>query len=178
MSEPKGIFVLQDGTVIDAHAFPADAIVAKDGLTVAWNGGDWSAPEDTKLVDQPGAAIGWLLQKGKLVAPPEPEPPPAPVPPAISDRQFGQGLWHDGLISYADCEAFVSVGAIPKAMQDIIDTLADDDTGQPTPRKEATILVKGAKEYQRSNELVDVIRQAQGWTVEQLDDRWRAWGAL
>ena len=162
-----------DGVVHEVFTLDAEAVPGEDIFT----------PDFAKtLVDatkaKPQPAEGWTYD-GKKFAPPEPEPePPAQVPPVISDRQFGQGLWHDGLISYAECEAFVSVGAIPKAMQDIIDTLADDDTGQPTPRKEATILVKGAKEYQRSNELVDVIRQAQGWTVEQLDEHWRAWGAL
>lgn len=174
----KTIYVVRDGVVVDAHLAPGDAKVSGSGSSVTWNGGEFPETNGVTYVDQPDAAIDWLMQDGKLIAPQEPEAPPAPVPAVISDRQFGQGLWHDGLISYEECEVFVSVGTIPKALQDIIDTLADDDTGQPTPRKEATILLKGAKEYQRANELVDVIRQAQKWTVDQLDQHWRGWAAL
>ncbi|MBY0252868.1 MAG: hypothetical protein K2X54_16065 [Methylobacterium organophilum] len=106
-------------------------------------------------------------------------PPPAEaVPMTISDRQFAEGLWHEGIIAYPEFLAFVGPGTIPKALQDILDTLPDDETGQPTPRKVAIGLVTGAKEYRRDNPLVDIVRQAHGWTTEELDGRWRTWATL
>lgn len=133
-----------------------------------------------------------ILRDGELVEisdaewaeqnPPGSEPQ-APVPDVISDRQFGDGLWDDGIISFAECEAFVSVGAIPGPLQAIVDALPDDSTGAPTPRKSAIILIKGAKEYQRSNPLVEIVRQAlevadPKWTPDYLDARWRVWASL
>lgn len=111
-------------------------------------------------------------------------PPQAPVrtpPPDISDRQFGEGLWTDGIISYEEYIAFTGVGAIPPPLQVIIDTLPDDDTGRPTPRKIATGMVMGATTYRRDEPLVDYVRQVLEagdplWTPAHLDERWRAWG--
>ena len=103
--------------------------------------------------------------------------------PALSDRQFGDGLWDDGIITYEECVAFVSVGTIPAALQAIVDQLPDDNTGGPTPRKSATILIKGAKEYRFDNPLVEAVRVTLAasdpkWTTEYLAARWRAWSAL
>lgn len=103
---------------------------------------------------------------------------PNVMPEAISDRQFGEGLWHEGVITYEECERFVSVGEIPKALQDIIDLLPDDDTGAPTPRKTATVVIKGAKEYRRHHPLTDQVRVALGMTPAELDARWLTWSRL
>ena len=128
-------------------------------------------PDVVLLTQQPGLR-GWdeFVASGIPIAP--------AVPEVISDRQFGEGLWHDGLISFEDYIAFVGPGTIPAPLQAILDTLPDDDTGAPTPRKVAIGLVTGATEYRLSEPLVDVVRQAQGWTVEELHDHWRAWAAL
>jgi hypothetical protein len=98
--------------------------------------------------------------------------------PDISDRQFARGLWGDGIITFDECEAFVSTGVIPAAMQKLIDALPDDDTGAPTERKEAIIFVRGAKTYERSNSFVDQLGTAFGWDPGTLDAKWRAWGLL
>ena len=98
--------------------------------------------------------------------------------PDIDPRQFGQGLWMDGLITYAECMAFVTTGAIPAAMQTALSSLADDDTGNPTPRKIATCLISGALTYMRSNPLVDEIAVEAGMTPAQMDANWRAWSLL
>lgn len=105
------------------------------------------------------------------------------VPEIISDRQFGAGLWNDGIITYDQCVAFVSTGTIPPPLQAIIDMLPDDDTGEPTPRKMATVLVKGAKDYHFSDPLVEIVREAMQaqdpkWTRDYLGDRWRIWATL
>ena len=75
--------------------------------------------------------------------------------PDIDPRQFGQGLWMGGLISYEEFIAFVGQGTIPPALAKALADLPDDDTGAPTPRKLATGLITGALSYQRANPLVD-----------------------
>ncbi|GJE45377.1 hypothetical protein [Methylobacterium soli] len=116
-----------------------------------------------------------------------PEGEPLPVFPAplsdISDRQFGRGLWGERVFTFAECEAFVSVGTIPAALQAIVDMLPDDDTGSPTERKEAVLLIKGAKAYAFANPLVEVVRVALAaqdpkWTPEYLRARWVEWAIL
>lgn len=105
------------------------------------------------------------------------------VPESISYRQFAEGLWGDGLISFDECEAFVSTGTPPASLQTIIDSLPDDNTGTPTPRKQAVILVRGAQSYDRHNSLTETIRQVWAaqdarWTSDFLDARWTAWSKL
>ena len=128
--------------------------IYRDGVLVELTDAEWAA------MNPPGTA------------------PPAPVPPPISDRQFGQGLWTQGIITFAECQAFVSMGMIPAAMQTLIDALPDDDTGRPTARKTAIVFVSGAKEYDRDNPLVDQLGTAYGWTPAQLDANWIAWALL
>lgn len=107
----------------------------------------------------------------------------APEMPDISDRQFARGLWGDGIITYADFLGFIGPGMIPGPMQAIIATLPDDDTGAPTPRKEAIGFLTGAKTYQFGHGLVDVMRQAMAaadakWTPDYLRARWLVWATL
>ena len=101
--------------------------------------------------------------------------------PDISKRQFGEGLWNDEIISFEEYIAFMEVCTIPPPLQAIIDTLPDDETGRPTPRKVATGLAKGASTYRRDDPLVDYVREylhAQNaiWTPTHLDERWQVWG--
>ena len=105
------------------------------------------------------------------------------LPESISYRQFARGLWGDGLITFDECQAFVSTGTPPASLQAIIDALPDDDTGAPTARKDAIILVRGAQTYDRHNALTETIRQVWAaqdprWTPEYLDTRWIAWAKL
>ncbi len=103
--------------------------------------------------------------------------------PAISDRQFGEGLWRDDLISYDDYLAFVGPGAIPPRLLAIVEQLPDDGTGTPTPQKVARGLLTGAKDFEFANPFVEQIRQAferddARWTPEFLRDRWTFWATL
>lgn len=99
-------------------------------------------------------------------------------PADISDRQFSTGLWNEHLISFDEAHAFVSSGVIPTALQELIDQLPDDNTGAPTPRKLAQLIVSGATVYHRDNPLVDQIGAAFGWSAVTLDEKWRAWALL
>lgn len=139
---------------------------------IAWNAGGLITSLDS--LDEPTRSGVAAV----LAAHDPARPDPAAVPDVISDRQFGQGLWHEGIISFAECEGFVSTGAVPAALQALLDTLPDDDTGAPTPRKEALILVKGAKEYRRHHPLTETVRQAFGWSAAETDAHWRTWAEL
>jgi hypothetical protein len=98
--------------------------------------------------------------------------------PELDARQFGTGLWQDGLISYDDAKAFMGAGTLPAAVVTALNSLDDDDTGKPTPRKEATLLVVGALGYQRANPVVDKLAAATGWDTPTTDAKWRAWALL
>lgn len=101
----------------------------------------------------------------------------------ITDRQFADGLWDEGVITYEEADAFVSNGSVPAALEAILALLPDDDTGKRTPRKTARNLVRGAKTYRFADPLVEFVREAleatdPKWTAAFLRDRWTAWGAL
>lgn len=109
--------------------------------------------------------------------------PTPPVPPDISDRQFARGLWGDGIISYSDFLGFIGPGTIPGPIQTIVNQLADDDTGQPTPRKDAVGFLTGSKLYAFSHPLVEFFRQALAasdpkWTPDYLRAQWLTWAKL
>lgn len=136
-------------------------------------------PEDfARLVTAPQ---GWRWADGALVARDVPARP-RPLP-DLSDRQFARGLWGDGVITYADFLGFIGPGSIPGPIQVIVNTLADDDTGAPTPRKEAVGFLTGAKSYAFAHPLVEVFRQAMAaadprWTSDYLRARWAVWATL
>ena len=117
----------------------------------------------------------WLADGHTASAPPV-ETPSHPAP--ISDRQFARGLWGEGIITFAECQAFCASGVIPAAMQTLIDQLPDDNTGAPTPRKEAIVLVSGATEYRCDNPLVAQLGAAFGWSPAQIATKWREWRLL
>lgn len=107
----------------------------------------------------------------------------APPPPDLSKRQFAEGLWHDGLISFSDYLAFVGPGTIPGPLLAIINELADDETGQPTPRKLALGTITGATTYRFNDPLVESVRASFEainpiWTVAHLRARWTVWATL
>lgn len=98
--------------------------------------------------------------------------------PDITPRQFATGLWTDKIITFAECDAYVATRTIPPALQAILDELPDDEAGDPTPRKDATLLLRGASTFAFAHPLVDTIRAAQDWTPEHLAERWATWAAL
>lgn len=112
------------------------------------------------------------LVDGEII-PFEPPPPPIPVPGAISDRQFAHGLARRLIISRPEALAFVQTGAIPAALQAIVDGIADEDE-----RFEAELLISGATSFQRQHPLTDAIGAAYGWNAEAIDDFWRECAAL
>lgn len=158
-------FVMQMWDGADPAPIPAAAVALSDADLL-------------RLVTAPG---GWQRVGGQLSA--YAAPMVAPAPPDISDRQFARGLWGAGIISYSDFLGFVGPGSIPSALQAIVNTLPDDDTGAPTPRKEAIGYLTGAKTYSYANPLVEELRQAMAatdarWTADYLRAQWLTWATL
>lgn len=109
---------------------------------------------------------------------------PAPTPtmfplPNISDRQFSAGLCRLGMITFDEALAFTGNGTIPSMLQAMLDVLPDEALeGELSPRQDAMLFLAGAKEYEFAHPLVDVLRQAQGWTPEKLREEWTVWLTL
>jgi len=95
-----------------------------------------------------------------------------PVLPDISDRQFAQGLWKQGVITLDEAKAFVKVGTIPAAMQALINTMPVE------VRDDVELLVSGATELKRRHPFSEALASSFGWTQQQTDDFWRFAGGL
>jgi len=90
----------------------------------------------------------------------------------ISDRQFFQQLAVLEIVTEQEALDAVSFGAIPAALQAIIDPL-------PAPDKfAAEMLLRGATIFRRDHPLSAAIGAAQGMTSEQIDQFFAAAAAL
>lgn len=94
--------------------------------------------------------------------------PNGPVPAQISDRQFFQELAIVGAITEAEALAAVKTGAIPPAMQAVIDAMAAAD------KFNAEMLLSGATVFSRSHPMTAALGAALGWNASQIDALWRA----
>lgn len=92
--------------------------------------------------------------------------PPAAVPATVSDRQFFQALAMAGAITQAEALAAVKTGAVPAAMQTVIDGMAADD------KFNAEMLLSGATVFARAHPMTEALRAAMGWTAPQTDRLW------
>lgn len=99
-------------------------------------------------------------------------PPPPLAPASISDRQFFQQLAVQGIISQNDALAAVKTGAIPDALQQLINALPSDQ------QFGATMIVSGATTFERNHPLTIAIGTAYGWTADQMDALFSAAAAL
>jgi len=111
----------------------------------------------------------WLAAGGT------PEPyvlPPPSVPASISDRQFFQQLALQGVITQAEALAAVKTGEIPAAIKQAVDSLP------PGQQFEATMIISGATNFQRSHPLTAAIGAACHWTADQIDALFRAAAVL
>lgn len=85
------------------------------------------------------------------------------VPGMISDRQFFQQLAVQNVITPAEALDAVKTGAIPTALQALIDQMPE---GQ---RFAAEMLVSGATTFMRDHPMTIAIGNAYGWTSGQVD---------
>lgn len=99
---------------------------------------------------------------------PKKEPPP-PVPQVISDRQFAQALAKLGIITREEALQFVKVGAVPDALQAVIDAVPDADA-----RFGLDMAVSGATQFERSHPSTVALAEALRWSPGQMDDLWRS----
>lgn len=91
-------------------------------------------------------------------------PPAPPKVVTISDRQFFQALAMFGTITQQEALDAVKVGAIPAALQVMVDAIQDADD-----RFAAEMLLSGATIFRRDHPLVSSIGAAQGMTEQQID---------
>lgn len=89
------------------------------------------------------------------------------VPEEISRRQFFQQLAVAGIITNAEALAAMKSGAVPQALQAIIDALPTEQD-----RFNAEMLVVGADTFYRTHPLTETVRLAMQWTEEQRDNFW------
>lgn len=95
--------------------------------------------------------------------------PAAPVPASISRRQFYEQLARADLISTAEALAAVKVGAIPAALQLIVDALPDAGD-----RFALEMLLAGAAAFERNHPFVATIAAARGMSSAEVDAFFRA----
>lgn len=93
--------------------------------------------------------------------------------PDISDRQFFQQAAVMGLITRQEALDAVKTGAIPTALQTIINAIPDTDA-----QWAATMLLSGATTFQRHHPFTEAVGQAMAMTSEQVDLFFLAAGAL
>lgn len=114
--------------------------------------------------------VGWKwTEAGGFVAP---DPVPTPLPP-ISDRQFFQQASIAGFITKAEALAAVQTGAIPAALQAIVNSIPDEEQ-----KFAATMILAGATTFERQHPFTIQIGYAMGLSDADVDNFFIAAGQL
>lgn len=92
----------------------------------------------------------------------------APVPQSISRRQFYQYLAVTGKIAKGEALAAIKTGAVPAALQAMLDQMTDEDA-----KFDADCLLSGATDFDRDNPLVMVFAIMEQMSEAEVDDFWR-----
>lgn len=106
----------------------------------------------------------WVADGGLISPYVEPKPP---VQEEISRRQFYQGLAKAEYISNSDALAAMRTGAVPEALQIIIDGMENDEA-----KFEAEMLLIGASAFYRNHPFTLIIAVTQDLSEEEVDDFW------
>jgi hypothetical protein len=93
----------------------------------------------------------------------------APVPASISRRQFFQVLATAEIITKQEALDAVTTGAIPAALDNLIELFSDDENLQ----WQARMAVSGATSFERNNWFVVAFGAAYGLSPEEIDGLWR-----
>lgn len=96
-----------------------------------------------------------------------------PAPDVISRRQFFQQLAVQEVITRQEALAAIASGAIPPAIEAVIDQIEDEDE-----KFNAQMLLIGAQSFERMHPLSDTVKDIAGWTAEERDAFWREAGKL
>jgi hypothetical protein len=91
--------------------------------------------------------------------------PPKSIIHAISNVQFFQQLATIEAITQAEALAAVGRGAIPAALQRVVDAIAD-----PAEQFAANMLLAGTATFRRDHPLTNAIGASLGMTAAQIDD--------
>lgn len=87
--------------------------------------------------------------------------------PAISDRQFFQGLAEEQIIGWEEAEAACGSGIIPTELLGYLEEIPDE-----VERKRARLKVIAATVYLITDPLVPLIAARKGWTPQRTRDFW------
>lgn len=111
-----------------------------------------------KCIECPDASIqpGWTYSKNKFAAPIPLKIPEPPVPAEISRRQFFQQAAILKKITNNEALAAVRTGAVPSALQAVIDAQPMDQ------RFGFEMIISGSESFYRVHPLIDIIAQAIG----------------
>jgi hypothetical protein len=99
--------------------------------------------------------------------------PVAPVPASVTRRQMILGLVAAGYITSAEGIAAAQSGAVPAAVQAVINTLPDQSS-----KDAATITWASMSICERSNSLVAALAAANSLTSAQVDALFQSWVTL
>ncbi len=91
----------------------------------------------------------------------------------ISRRQFFQALAIQGKITEKEAEDAVSIGAIPAAMQAVIDAISDSEQ-----QFAARMLLRGAMQFENTHPLVATFAAAQSMSEADVDALWTVAAAM
>jgi hypothetical protein len=90
------------------------------------------------------------------------------VPAVISDRQFFQGLFERGMISFDEFIGAVGPGTMPASLLLLIGVLPVSDL----ERQRALGFMTGATIFERNHRFTPMIGQLYGWDADALDSFW------
>lgn len=90
--------------------------------------------------------------------------PASPVP-AISDRQFASELRRRGIITLDESLAYLGRGAMPAALQALLDQITDQVVHDDTLE-----LLTGATLFVRTHPATNAVGAAFGWSSDQIDE--------
>jgi hypothetical protein len=95
------------------------------------------------------------------------------VPPSISSRQFFQVLANRDLITKQEALDAVTFGALPAAIDNLINLIPDEDIAW-----QARMAFAGARDFERSNWFVEFFGAMQNMTSTDIDQLWRDGAAI
>jgi len=149
--------VADGGVIISAEIDPDESQFANIDLVGI------NVSEGFPYTRREGGTIYRMIWNGTTIV-----EPPETIPDEISRRQFFQQLASLELITNNEAKAALQNGAIPAALQALINQLPSSE------RYEAEMLIIGASTFARLHPLCDQIRILFEWSEEQRDNFWRA----
>ncbi|CAO4173019.1 hypothetical protein [Methylorubrum populi] len=109
----------------------------------------------------PALPDGWVLELADAT------PLWAPPPDSVADYQFAGEAEARGIITAAECDAWVGRGEVPEALERNVERLIDD----AETRRRVLLFLKGAKQFPRQHANTIALAAMFGLTeADQVDD--------